>query len=152
MSSRTEPTPSAPMSPEEARALLAQAQQRGDATRSAASSAPSAFLLALGAMSSMFAVAMHLLTLTDEHLVWLVMAVFLPWLAILIIAMVTSVRYVKTGFGRRWTLSMSAWGIVWVGVVLGMSLLWKGELWFTLTAVIALTAVTVWGAWREARS
>lgn len=151
MSSKTEPTPSTPMSPQEARALLTQAQQRSDATRSGASLVPSMFLLTLGAMSSLFVAMMHLLTLTDERLVWLPLAVFFPWMAILIIAVAASTRYVKAGFGRRWMLAMGAWAVVWAVAMLGMNG-WKGELWFTLASIVALTVVTVGGAWREARS
>ena len=147
----TDPTPSAGIDAERARELLGQAHQADSATRAGASQAPSAFLLALGALCSMSVVAMHLLTGTDQHLVWLVIAVSLAWIIILSVAMFSSVRYVKAGFGRRWARTIIAWAILWGITMIGMTSIWKGELWFTLTSIIALTTLTTWGAWREAR-
>lgn len=147
----TDPTPSAGIDAERARELLGQAHQADSATRAGASQAPSTFLLALGALCSMSVVAMHLLTGTDQHLVWLVIAVSLAWIIILSVAMFSSVRYVKAGFGRRWARTIIAWAILWGITMIGMTSIWKGELWFTLTSIIALTALTTWGAWREAR-
>ncbi|CAM3171769.1 hypothetical protein ACSL103130_12700 [Actinomyces slackii] len=143
--------PSADLDAEQARELLAQAQRLDSATRSGASLVPSAFLLALGALCSMFVVTMHLVMLTDERLVWLALTAFLPWLAILLAAMTTSIRYVKVGFGRRWAQTMGAWGILWAVTMFGTTRLWKGEVWFVIVSIAALTALTTWGAWREVR-
>lgn len=135
----------------QARALLVQAERLGASTRSRASAAPSLFLLALGGLCSMLVVALHLVALTDEHLVWLPLVVAVPWLAILLIAFIAFHRSTKTGFSRRWLQVMATWGALWLLVTPGMTILWRGELWFALTGIGAITAVTTWGAWREAR-
>ena len=46
---------------------------------------------------------------------------------------------------------MGAWALVWVVAMLGGTVWWKGQLWFTIAAALALTLVTTAGAWREAR-
>ena len=69
----------------------------------------------------------------------------------LLIAFVAFHRSTKTGFSRRWLQVMATWGALWLLVTPGMTILWRGELWFALTGIGAITAVTTWGAWREAR-
>lgn len=146
------PTPSAQqLDAAQARALLMQAERLGDSTRSRASAAPSLFLLSLGCLCSMLIVALHLVALTDESLVWLPLAVSMPWLTILLIAFGAFHRSAKAGFSTRWLQVMTAWGVLWLLIMLGMTILWRGELWFALTGIGAITAVTTWGAWREAR-
>lgn len=146
-----DPTPSTDIDAERARELLDQAERADSATRSGASLGPSAFLLALGAQCSMTVVAIHLLGLTDQRLFWLVMAVLISWIGILSAAMLTSIRYVKAGFGRRWVRTIIAWGILWTMTMVGTTSIWRGELWFTVVSIVALTVLTIWGAWREAR-
>lgn len=57
----------------------------------------------------------------------------------------------KVGFGRRWAQTMGAWGILWAVTMFGTTRLWKGEVWFVIVSIAALTALTTWGAWREVR-
>ena len=137
--------------PDEARALLEQAGRLGSAARSGAGWPHIALLLGLGGLSAMFTVALYLVGRLDERLVWLPMAVMFLWLAILISTMVVFNRATKAGFGRRWGQAMGAWSVAWIITVIGSTVWWKGELWFAITSALLLTAVTAWGAWREAR-
>lgn len=140
-----------PMDAARARALLDEAGRLGSAARAGASWPQIACLLGLGGVSTMFMVALHLVVGYDTHLVWLPMAAMGVWVAILISVMVAFTRANKTGFGRRWGQAMAAWGITWAVAMVGGTVWWRGELWFTLAAAAALTLVTVWGALREAR-
>ncbi|MDO5063380.1 MAG: hypothetical protein Q4E00_00120 [Actinomyces bowdenii] len=135
----------------QAQALLVRAERLGASTRSRASVVPSLFLLALGCLCSMLIVALHLVALADERLVWLPLSVSMPWLATLLIAFGAFHRSAKAGFSTRWLQVMAIWGVLWLLVMLGMTMLWRGELWFSLAAIGAITVVTTWGAWREAR-
>lgn len=139
------------MDPQRARDLLDRAAHVGSAARSGAGWPQIACLLGLGGVSSMFIVAVHLLPLTNEGLIWLPMVTMGLWIAILTGVMVTFTRVTKSGFGRRWGTAIAAWAITWVVAIVGSTTLGKGELWFTGVAIVALTVVTVAGAWREAR-
>lgn len=134
-----------------ARDLLDRAAHVGSAARSGAGWPQIACLLGLGGVSSMFIVAVYLLTRADERLIWLPMVMMAGWLAILMGMMAVFSRSTKAGFGKRWRTAMTAWGITWAVAIIGSTVWWKGELWFTLAAIAALTIVTVAGAWREAR-
>lgn len=57
----------------------------------------------------------------------------------------------KEGFGRRWTTTILIWGAVWVLGIFGTSWWFQGEAWFLVVASVALTLVTLIGAWAEAR-
>ena len=137
--------------PDEARELLEQAGRLGSASRAGASWPQVALLLGLGGISAMFTVALYLVVLADKRLVWLPMSVMLVWLAILTTMMVTFTRTTKVGFGRRWRTAMLAWAVAWVFSVIGGTVWWPGQLWFAVASALLLTAVTAWGAWREAR-
>ena len=139
------------LDPQQARDLLDQAGRLGAASRSGASWPQITMLLGLGGTSAMFVVALYLVVLADERLVWLPMAFMGLWLAILISTMVVFNRATKAGFGRRWGQAMGAWSVAWIITVIGSTVWWKGELWFAITSALLLTAVTAWGAWREAR-
>ena len=134
-----------------ARHLLDEAGRLGSIARAGASWPHIAFLLGLGGVSTMFVVALHLVVRSDEHLVWLPMAAMGAWLAILVTVMVVFARASKAGFSRRWVQAMGAWALGWVVAMLGGTVWWKGQLWFAVTAGAALTLITTWGAWREAR-
>lgn len=134
-----------------ARQLLQEAGRLGAAARAGASWPQIACLLGLGGVSTMFVVSLPLVVMADERLIWLPMVAMAVWLAILITVMVVFSRASKSGFGRRWGQAMGAWAVVWVVAVLGSTVWWKGQLWFAVTAGAALTLITTWGAWREAR-
>lgn len=139
------------MDPQRARDLLDRAAHVGSAARSGAGWPQIACLLGLGALSAMFMVAVYLVAVADERLIWLPMVTMAVWLAILMVVMGAFSRSTKAGFGQRWRAAMTAWGITWVAAILGSTIAWKGELWFTVVAIVALTVVTVAGAVREAR-
>ena len=140
------------LDPQQARDLLDQAGRLGAASRSGASWPQIALLLGLGGISAMFAVAVYLVGLADDHLVWLPMVVMGLWLGILTAMMVGFGRSTKVGFGRRWRTAMLVWAVAWVFTVVGSTVWWRGQLWFALGSALMLTVVTTWGAWREARS
>lgn len=135
----------------QAQALLMRAERLGASTRSRAIVAPSLFLLALGCLCSMSLVALHLASLADERLIWLPLAVSMLWMVVLLIAFGVFQRSTRAGFAARWIQVMTTWGVLWLLIILGMTMLWRGELWFTLAGIGAITLVTTWGAWREAR-
>ncbi len=137
--------------PQRARDLLNEAGRLGAASRGGASWPQIALLLGLGGISAMFAVAVYLVVLANEHLIWLPMLVMGLWLGILTAMMLGFTRSTKLGFGRRWRTAMLAWAVAWVFTVVGGTVWWRGQLWFALASAALLTAVTAWGAWREAR-
>lgn len=145
------PESTGPLDAARARELLNEAGRLGSASRSGASWPAIGTMLGLGATSSMFMVALHLVTLSDEGLVWLPLVVMGVWLAILIGTMTVFTRATKAGFGRRWTQGMLAWSVVWVLSIVGGTVWWPGQLWFTLASIAALTVVTAATAWNEAR-
>lgn len=49
-----------------------------------------------------------------------------------------------------WSRS-SPGGTIWVLSIIGGTVWWQGQLWFAVVSALLLTAVTTWGAWREAR-
>lgn len=150
-SSDSRPSEFLSVNPQQARDLLRQADYLGNATAAGAGTPPALFLLSLGSLSSMLTVANYLAVLTDERLFLLPLVVFLTWLAILSATIPLTARVTRLGFPRRWAVSIGSWAAVWAVTCFGGSVIWKGELWFTVLAVLALTAVTVWGALREAR-
>lgn len=140
-----------PVDPQQARELLERAGQLSAASRSGAGWPQITMLLGLGASSSMFMVALHLVMLADERLVWLPMVIMLLWLAILSVTMLGFARATKVGFSRRWWTVILVWGVVWVVSMLGITVWWPGQLWFAVTAALVLTVVCTFGGWREAR-
>lgn len=143
--------PAEPIDAARARELLNEAGRLGSAARAGASWPQIACLLGLGGVSTMFVVATYLVVHLDEHLIWFPMIAMGVWVAIPLTVMIVFTRASKAGFGHRWRQAIGGWGITWVVTVLGSTTWWKGELWFAITACLALTAVTTWGAWREAR-
>lgn len=139
------------LDPQQARDLLDRAGRLGAASRSGASWPQIALLLGLGGISAMFAVALYLVVLADEHLVWLPMVVMGLWLGILTAIMLGFGTSTKFGFGHRWRTAMLAWALAWVFTIVGSTVWWRGELWFAIASALLLTVVTSWGAWREAR-
>lgn len=139
------------LDPGRARELLDQAGRLGAAARSGASWPQIAMLLGLGGLSAMFAIALHLVVIADDRLIWLPMVVMALWLGILATMMLVFGRSTKFGFGRRWRTAMLAWAAAWVFTIVGGTVWWKGQVWFALGSALLLTVVTAWGAWREAR-
>lgn len=137
--------------PDEARNLLHQADQLGAAARSGASWPQIALLLGLGGVSSMAMIAMPLVAQINERLVAIPMLAMLVWIGIFTTVMVVFNRATKAGFGRRWRRAMLSWGLTWVVCIIGSTVWWKGEIWFSLVAAAALTLVTIIPAWNEAR-
>lgn len=134
-----------------ARELLDEAGRLGSAVRAGASWPHIACLLGIGGVSTMFIVSLHLVIRLDERLIWFPMSAMAVWLAILITTMVVFSRASKAGFGRRWQQAIGAWSVTWVIAIVGGTVWWPGELWFAIAAGVAVTVVTVGGAWREAR-
>ncbi|MDO4901581.1 hypothetical protein [Actinomyces sp.] len=150
-SSDSRPSEFLSVNPQQARDLLRQADHLGAAAVSGAGTPYAFFLVGLGSLCSMLTVAIYLISLTDERLFLLPLVVFLIWLAILIAAMIMTARATSLGFTRRWAVSIRSWVAVWAVTLFGSTVIWNGELWFTILAVLAQITVTVWGAVREVR-
>lgn len=134
--------------PEEARALLAQAAQ-SEATTKAGSSWPQvAGLLSLGASSSL---ALPAIAYAPSDLLMLPMILMIFWITVSFVFIVVFSRSVKRGFGKRWIATVATWGVLWVLGIVGTSTWFAGDTWFLAAICAALTAVAVIGAWIEAR-
>lgn len=134
--------------PDEARALLEQAAHTTSASRKGASWAHIAGLLGLGAASSL---ALPALAYVPRELRLLPLLLLFAWVGALFAFAAVFGSSVKQGFGRRWTATILIWGIVWAVGVVGTSWLFEGQVWFLVLASVALTVVTLVGAWVEAR-
>lgn len=134
--------------PDEARALLAQAMQSESTTKAGSSWPQIAGLLSLGAASSL---ALPAIVYVPSDLIALPMTLMMVWIAASFAFMTAFNRSVKRGFGKRWVLTIIAWGILWVGSIFGTSTWFVDQTWFLVAACAALTAVTLLGAWIEAR-
>lgn len=138
---------SAPIDPEQAAELLRRAD-RHDATARAGASWPHiAGLLGMGAASS---VALVALAYTPLTLIWLPMGLLFVWLVALLAFGGVFGHAVKHGFGKRWSFTILLWGIAWILGIFGTSWLFVGQLWFLVLACVALTTITLVGAWIEA--
>ncbi|QIK71770.1 hypothetical protein G7070_05145 [Propioniciclava coleopterorum] len=137
----------APLDPQRARELLEQADSAGATARAGASWPHIAGLLGMGAASSLALVA---LAYVPPVMIWLPMALLFAWIGALLAFGGVFGRSIKRGFGHRWRVTMLVWGIVWVAGVVGTSWLFAGQAWFVVVASVALTAVTLVGAWVEA--
>lgn len=136
------------LTPEQAQALLAQASQAESTTKTGAGWPQIAGLLSLGAASSL---ALPAIAYVPSELIALPMVFMMLWIAASFVFMFTFSRSVKRGFGRRWIATIIAWGVLWVAGVVGTSTLFAGQVWFLAVACALLTAVTMTGAWVEAR-
>ncbi len=135
------------MDPRLARELLEQADSAGATARAGASWPHIAGLLGMGAASSLALVA---LAYVPPALTWLPMMLLFVWIGALLAFGGVFGRSIKHGFGRRWRTTMLAWGVVWALGVVGVTWLFAGQLWFLVVASVALTVVTLVGAWVEA--
>ena len=134
--------------PEEARALLAQASQSESTTKAGASWPQIAGLLSLGAASSL---ALPAVVYVPGDLLALPMALMMLWIAASFVFMAAFSRSAKRGFGKRWVITIITWGILWVVGIVGTSTWFVNQTWFLVAACAALTAVTMAGAWIEAK-
>lgn len=134
--------------PDEARELLAQASRTASTTRAGASWPHIAGLLGMGAASSL---AVPALAYVPEQLVWIPMTLLFVWIGALFVFAGSFGRSLKEGFGRRWTTTVVAWGILWVASTVGIYWVFPGQTWFLVAASASLTLVTLGGAWIEAR-
>lgn len=144
MSESTKPGPT----PEEARALLARAAQSESTTRAASSWPQIAGLLSLGAASSL---ALPAIVYTPGEVRALPMVLMVLWIAASFVFMTAFNRSVKRGFGARWVTTVGVWAVLWVAAIVGTSTWFVDQTWFLAVACAALTAVTMIGAWIEAR-
>ncbi len=134
--------------PQRARELLEQAARTDSTTRAGSSWPQIAGLFGLGAASSLGLVA---LAYVPDELVALPLVLVFVWVAALFAFIALFSRAIKRGFGRRWTVTILAWGVLWVAGVCGIYWWFPGQLWFLVAASAALTVVTLLGAWLEAR-
>lgn len=136
------------LTPDEARALLDQAERTASTTRAGASWPHIAGLLGMGAASSL---ALPALAFVPTELTWLPLVLLFTWIGALFAFAGIFGRSVKRGFGRRWTATIAAWGVLWAIGIFGTSWWFAGQTWFLVAASSALTIVTLAGAWAEAR-
>lgn len=134
--------------PEEARALLAQASRSESVTKAGSSWPQVAGILSLGATSSL---ALPAIAYAPAGSLALPIGLMTFWMAASFVFMVAFTRSVKRGFGRRWVLTIVIWGILWVVGILGASTWFAGQTWFLVVACSALTVVTMSSAWIEAK-
>ncbi len=136
-----------PLDPDQARALLRQADGAAATARAGASWPHIAGLMGLGAASSLALVA---LAYVPPTLLWLPLTLLFAWVGALFVFAGRFGRAVKRGFGRRWTLTLIIWGALWIVTVFGTSWWFADQTWFLIASALALT-VTAWvGAWAEA--
>lgn len=139
---------SEPLTPEQARTLLARAEHTASTTRAGASWPQTAALLVLGAASSL---TLPALAYVPSPLLWLPLVLMFTWMGALFAFVAIFSRSVKQGFGRRWTIAIFVWGALWVLAILGVTTWFVGHTWFLVLACAALTVVTLVAAWIEAR-
>lgn len=134
---------------DEARTLLNQADGLGRQAVAGASWPAVAFLLGLGAMSSIGALG---LGVTSGAAYFAVMFAMLVWLGVLMTFLLVFRRSTKHGFGRRWNVYIAVWAAAYV-VAMGVNAGAEGTrlLWSCLTAGLLLVVTSVC-AWYEARS
>lgn len=128
--------------PNEARDLLARAGGVGNAVRSTASWPYITMLLGMGSCGSLAVAAFWLVHRTgEEGLVHYPMWLMLAWLGVFLAFGLRGARASKAGFGRRWTISIGLWAVLWAIAMFVPSLIgWP--LWFSLAMSIALLVVT----------
>ncbi|MFT3889289.1 MAG: hypothetical protein QM713_14150 [Arachnia sp.] len=134
--------------PDEARALLEQASRTSSTTRVGASWPHIAGLLGMGAASSL---ALPALAFAPDDMRALPLILMFAWIAALFVFAGVFGRSLKQGFGRRWTLTIVVWGVLWVVGIFGMYFWFVDQDWFLITISVLLSAVTLGGAWAEAR-
>lgn len=137
------------LTPDEARALLDQAERTASTTRAGASWPHIAGLLGMGAASSLALPALAFVP--SKELIWLPLLLLFAWIGALFAFAGVFGRSVKRGFGRRWSITIATWGVLWGVSVFGVSWWFAGQTWFLVVASAALTVVTLAGAWAEAR-
>lgn len=142
------PYPSPTLTPEQAQALLTQATQMDATTRAGASWPQVAAMLSLGAGSTL---ALPAIAFAPTGLIVLPILFMMVWIVAPLLLMAVFSRSVKRGFGTRWVVTIGLWALIWVIGILGVSGWFAGELWFLVASCTALTAVTLVGAWLEAR-
>lgn len=130
-----------------ARELLSRAEAARSTARAAASWPNIAGLAGLGGASSLGLVA---LAFAPVGMTWLPMVLLGIWIAGMLALGFRFGRSVKQGFGHRWALTMSAWGLAWIIGVFGVTIWFEGQTWFLAAASTALSLVTLGGAWWEA--
>lgn len=134
--------------PDEARALLDQAARTASTTRAGASWPQIGGLLGLGGASSL---ALPALAFAPEHLLAIPMTLLFVWIGVIFAFTAAFSRSLKHGFGRRWITTIVIWGVLWILGVAGIYWWFEGQAWFLVVASGSLTAVTLAGAWIEAR-
>ena len=136
------------LSPEQARALIEQAERTAATTRSGASWPHIAGLLAMGAASSL---AIPALAYVPTQYTLIPLILLFVWIGALFAFSGVFGRALKQGFGRRWTMTIALWGVLWAFGIFGIYLIFPGQTWFVIASSAALAIVTLAGAWIEAR-
>lgn len=137
----TQPTP------EEARELLDKAERAASVSRGGASWPQIAALFGLGGASSL---ALPAIANAPDGQATLPIVFTVVWISATSLFAVTFGRSVKRGFGQRWGAYIGVWAVAWVVAILGISSWFEGQAWFVWLMSLALTAITLTGAWIEA--
>jgi hypothetical protein len=133
---------------DEARTLLSQADGLGRQAVAGASWPSIAFLLGLGAMSSIGCLGLGVTTGTAY---FAVMFAMMGWLAVLMTFWLVFRSSEKRGFARRWNAYMGAWGVSYVIAVVANAGAEGTRLWLSCLTAALLLVVTACCAWYEAR-
>ncbi|WP_202566355.1 hypothetical protein [Agreia sp. COWG] len=144
MTSSSLPTPT----PHEARELLDRADGLGRQAVARASWPSIAFLLGLGAMSSIGCLGLGVTTGTAY---FAIMFGMIAWLAVLMTFFLVFKSSAKRGFTKRWNTYMGIWSVSYLIAVVANAGAEGTRLWLScLTAALLLVATTTC-AWYEAR-
>ncbi len=142
---------SEPMSAEQARGMLQEANQLGMSTRSGAGWPQITMLMGLGAISSLSLISFGLVAGIPDASVTVPMIAMLIWLGIFMGTGLYFGRSVKKGFGARWGLYIGIWAVLWtMGTLLG-GLVFEDQMWFYVLCAALIAVTTTACAWYEAR-
>lgn len=135
--------------PQQARALLDRAHLVGASVDTNTSWSVVAFLLALGATTSLGTLAMGL---SKGHTAYIVETVaMLVWIAVLIVFFVYYGRISSSGFQRRWRLYGVFWAIAYAIAVTVAAISQGRYTWFVVGASALIMVTTLGSVWKEWR-
>ncbi|KQO00983.1 MULTISPECIES: hypothetical protein [unclassified Arthrobacter] len=136
---------------DQARRLLAQADQIGGSVRTGAGWPQISLLLGLGAISSLGVIALAYAAQIPGASIVLPMGAMLVWLAIFVTMALVFAQTAKRGFGARWGLYIGGWSVLWVAGIILAGSVFVGDLGFAAAHAAALTLLTAGCALYEAR-
>lgn len=135
--------------PQHARAMLDRANLVGATVDANVSWSVVAFLLALGATTSLGTLAMGLSKGLTPYLVEMV--AMLVWTAVLIVFFAYYGRTSRTGFQRRWRVYGTVWGVAYAIAVTVAATLHGRHTWPMVGASALIMVTTLGSVWREWR-